>query len=61
MYQWSRPIPTSLKIIHSRVYAQVHSYSAVLHVRAIRRPQIAGSVHVSSPMEPEPSALEVLH
>lgn len=21
-YQWSRPIPTSLKIIHSRVYAQ---------------------------------------
>jgi len=22
-YQWSRPIPTSLKIIHSRVYAQV--------------------------------------
>lgn len=23
MYQWTRPIPTSLKIIHSRVYAQV--------------------------------------
>lgn len=22
-YQWSRPIPTQLKIIHSRVYAQV--------------------------------------
>lgn len=23
VYQWTRPIPTSLKIIHSRVYAQV--------------------------------------
>jgi hypothetical protein len=22
-YQWTRPIPTQLKIIHSRVYAQV--------------------------------------
>ena len=24
-YQWTRPIPTSLKIIHSRVYAQVRA------------------------------------
>ena len=28
-FQWSRPIPTQLKIIHSRVYAQV--MSAISH------------------------------
>jgi len=28
-YQWSRPIPTSLKIIHSRVYAQALTLAAL--------------------------------
>jgi hypothetical protein len=28
-YQWSRPIPTSLKIIHSRVYAQAITLGAL--------------------------------
>jgi hypothetical protein len=29
-YQWSRPIPNSLKVIHSRVYAQVRGRSTTL-------------------------------
>jgi len=28
-YQWSRPIPMSLKIIHSRVYAQAFTLAAL--------------------------------
>jgi hypothetical protein len=28
-YQWSRPIPTSLKLIHSRVYAQAITLGAL--------------------------------
>ena len=28
-FQWSRPIPTSLKIIHSRVYAQAITLAAL--------------------------------
>lgn len=28
-YQWSRPIPTQLKIIHSRVYAQAFTLAAL--------------------------------
>lgn len=28
-YQWSRPIPTSLKVIHSRVYAQAITLGAL--------------------------------
>lgn len=28
-FQWSRPIPTSLKIIHSRVYAQALTLAAL--------------------------------
>eukprot|EP00890_Picochlorum_soloecismus_P001006 jgi/Picsp_1/1906/NSC_05372-R1_hypoxia induced protein conserved region containing protein len=28
-YQWSRPIPTSLKVIHSRVYAQAITLAAL--------------------------------
>lgn len=28
-YQWTRPIPTSLKIIHSRVYAQAFTLGAL--------------------------------
>lgn len=27
-YQWSRPIPNSLKVIHSRVYAQVRGWNS---------------------------------
>ena len=34
-YQWSRPIPTSLKIIHSRVYAQAITLGALGAVAAI--------------------------
>ena len=28
-YQWTRPIPTSLKVIHSRVYAQAITLGAL--------------------------------
>lgn len=28
-YQWSRPIPASLKVIHSRVYAQAITLGAL--------------------------------
>jgi hypothetical protein len=28
-FQWSKPIPTSLKIIHSRVYAQAITLAAL--------------------------------
>lgn len=28
-YQWSRPIPMSLKLIHSRVYAQAFTVAAL--------------------------------
>jgi hypothetical protein len=34
-YQWSRPIPTSLKVIHSRVYAQAITLGALGAVAAI--------------------------
>lgn len=34
-YQWTRPIPTSLKIIHSRVYAQAFTLAALGSVAAI--------------------------
>lgn len=30
-YQWTRPIPTSLKIIHTRVYAQASRRGLHLH------------------------------
>jgi hypothetical protein len=34
-YQWSRPIPTSLKIIHSRVYAQAITLGALGSMAAL--------------------------
>ncbi|KAL6769941.1 hypothetical protein ACKKBG_A32970 [Auxenochlorella protothecoides x Auxenochlorella symbiontica] len=34
-YQWTRPIPTSLKIIHSRVYAQAITLGALAAVAGI--------------------------
>lgn len=34
-YQWSRPIPTSLKLIHSRVYAQAITLGALGAVAGI--------------------------
>ena len=34
-YQWTRPIPTSLKIIHSRVYAQAATLGALAAVAAV--------------------------
>ncbi|KDD76351.1 hypothetical protein H632_c258p3 [Helicosporidium sp. ATCC 50920] len=34
-YQWSRPIPTSLKVIHSRVYAQAITLAALGSVAAL--------------------------
>jgi len=34
-YQWSRPIPTSLKVIHSRVYAQAITLGALGAVASI--------------------------
>jgi hypothetical protein len=35
IYQWSRPIPTSLKVIHSRVYAQAITLGALGAVAAV--------------------------
>mmetsp|Transcript_20504 Transcript_20504/g.56852 ORF Transcript_20504/g.56852 Transcript_20504/m.56852 type:complete len:90 (+) Transcript_20504:157-426(+) len=34
-YQWTKPIPTSLKIIHSRVYAQGITLGALALTAAI--------------------------
>lgn len=34
-YQWSRPIPTSLKIIHSRVYAQALTLGSLAAVALV--------------------------
>ncbi|KAK2078428.1 hypothetical protein QBZ16_003268 [Prototheca wickerhamii] len=34
-YQWTRPIPTSLKIIHTRVYAQAITLGALAAVATI--------------------------
>lgn len=34
-YEWSRPTPTSLKVIHSRVYAQAITLAALGAVGAI--------------------------
>ena len=34
-YQWTRPIPTSLKLIHSRVYAQAITLGALGCVAAM--------------------------
>lgn len=34
-YQWSRPIPTQLKVIHSRIYAQALTIGALLGAAAI--------------------------
>jgi Hypoxia induced protein conserved region len=34
-YQWTRPIPTSLKLIHTRVYAQAITLAALGSVAAI--------------------------
>lgn len=45
-YQWSKPIPTSLKIIHARVYAQVCSRVAYLWIRYV--PVMAPSCDVDS-------------
>lgn len=45
-YQWSKPIPTSLKIIHARVYAQVCSQGAVAsthtHTHSVRNVALQG-------------------
>ena len=34
-YNWSRPLPTQLKVIHSRVYAQAITLGALCAVYAV--------------------------
>lgn len=34
-YQWSRPIPLQLKIIHSRIYAQVRMMGVCFGIEVI--------------------------
>ena len=34
-YNWSRPLPTQLKVIHSRVYAQAITLAALCSVGAV--------------------------
>lgn len=51
-YQWSRPIPTSLKVIHSRVYAQaitLGALGAMASLEAYHR-----TLHPSNAKEEEP-------
>lgn len=45
-YQWSRPIPTSLKVIHSRVYAQAITLGALGGMAALET--YARTLHESS-------------
>jgi len=45
-YQWTKPIPTQMKIIHARVYAQVRARRPGARARLFRRHRSALAAHL---------------